>query len=332
MGRVALAAGSAPLAPGGGAFVQLRLEEELVANLGDRFVLRSYSPVTTIGGGRILLGSERRLGPRRLAELAPLHQALFWGTPAERLRAVLEDRGARGAAPEEAALLASATCAEADAAVEELSRSRSVVREGGRLYAGTALTRARRAALAALEDFHARERIRRGMPLGELRERAGGSGPLLERALGDLAAEGRLIVEQNQARLADRPAELGAREAAWRAALLGRFETAGLEPPALDEALAAAGADARAGRALVERLAEEGLLTKVSAVLYFHAATLRGAREAVHGYLSERPFASVGELKDLLGLSRKYLIPLLEHFDREGLTRRTTSGRSLARS
>jgi selenocysteine-specific elongation factor len=75
---------------------------------------------------------------------------------------------------------------------------------------------------------------------------------------------------------------------------------------------------------------EEGFLTKVAAGLYFHASPLQAARTNLREFLSTRPLASVSELKDLLGVSRKYLIPLLEHFDREGLTRRSPAGRSLA--
>ncbi len=332
VGRVALESGSAPLPPGSAAFAQLRLEEDLVANLGDRFVLRSYSPLATIGGGQVLTASEKKLGPLRLAEAAALHRALWTPAAGDRLVAIVGERGARGATLEEAGFLAAAGREEAVGAVEPLLRAGRLVHEAGRLYATEALERARAAILVALEDFHARERIRRGLSLGELRERAGGPGPLMERALAGLVAEGRVASEGNQARLADRPAELGGREAGWRDALLARYERAGLEPPGLDDAVAGAGATPREGRAIAERLVQEGRLTKVAADLYFHTATLRAARETVRGFLAERPLASVGELKDLLGLSRKYLIPLLEHFDREGLTRRTASGRSLARS
>jgi selenocysteine-specific elongation factor len=332
VGRITLEAGASPLKPGTGAFGQLRLEGDLVANLGDRFVLRAFSPVETLGGGAVLWRSSGKLGPRRLAEASPLHRALLSPESAERLRAVLREKGVRGAAAGEAGFRAGLGEAEAVGLLAGLVRTGQAVEQGGRLYATEALEKVRAAIAAALAEFHGREKIRRGIPLSELRERSAAPGPLFERALADLAASGRVAVEHNQVRLVEHRSELGEREAAWRDALLARYEQAGLEPPDLDGALVALGIPAKPGRALLELLVEEGRLTKISAALYFHAAPLRNARSSVRDFLLERPFASVGELKDLLGVSRKYLIPLLEHFDREGLTRRSPAGRSLARS
>lgn len=332
VGRLVLEAGASPLRPGEDAFGQLRLEGELVAALGDRFVLRSFSPVETLGGGLVLWRSARRLGPRRLADAAALHRDLLSHEGPVRLAAVVRERGLRGATPAEAAFRAGLGEQEAAECAGKLIGRGEMALEGGRLFPAGALEELRRRLEEALEAFHARERIRRGMPLGELRERAGAPPALFERALAELASTERVVVEANQVRLAARGADLGPREAAWRDALLGTYERAGLEPPAPEAALMEAGAPPREGRALLERLVEEGRLTKLGAGLYFHAAPLLAARAGLRDFLSERPFASVGELKDLLGVSRKYLIPLLEHFDREGLTRRTASGRALARS
>lgn len=237
-----------------------------------------------------------------------------------------------GIAPEAAAFAAAVERGDAGIALARLLGAGEVIHEGGRLYGAQAVDAARTRLVALLEDFHVREKVRRGIPLGELRERSGAPGPLFERVLAQLVDAGRAAVEHNQVRLAGRAAELDGREAGWRDALVERYARAGLEPPDPEEAVLTAGAPRREGRAILERLVEEGRLTKVATGLYFHAAPLGSARAAVRDFLAERPFASVGELKDLLGVSRKYLIPLLEHFDREGLTRRTPAGRSLARS
>jgi selenocysteine-specific elongation factor len=330
-GRLVLEAGASPLAAGAAAFGQLRLDADLVAAHGDRFVLRSWSPVETIGGGTVLRRSARKQGPRRLADAAWLHRALCSTDAGERLEAVLRRRGAAGASLADAAFEAGAGIPEAAAALEARIAAGSVAREGDLLYPSGALAAVRSSILAELDAWHDRERIRRGVGLGELRERVGASLPLFERALADLAAEGAVAVEHAHVRRAGGRGDLGARESSWRDALASRWEEAGLEPPAPDEAFRGAGVPVREGRALLERLVEDGVLTRVASGLYFHATPLLAARDAVRAYLSDRPLAAVGELKDLLAVSRKYLIPLLEHFDREGLTRRTPAGRSLAR-
>ncbi|HEY7529320.1 MAG TPA: selenocysteine-specific translation elongation factor [Gemmatimonadota bacterium] len=329
-GRLVLAAGASPLVPGAVAFGQLRLDGDLVAARGDRFVLRTWSPVETIGGGVVLRRSSRKAGPRRLADAAWLHHALLSSDVGERLEGVLRARGAAGASPAEAAFEAGAAIDGAAAAIEARIAAGAIVREGQLLYSAGALAGVRAAIVAELDAWHARERIRRGVGLGELRERVGASPPLFERALGELQAEGAVAVDHAQVRRAG-DGGLGTREASWRDALAGRWEAAGLEPPAPDDAFRGAGVPAREGRALLDRLVEEGVLTRVASGLYFHATPLLAARDAVRAYLSDRPLAAVGELKDLLAVSRKYLIPLLEYFDREGLTRRTPAGRSLAR-
>ncbi|MBA2564665.1 MAG: selenocysteine-specific translation elongation factor, partial [Gemmatimonadetes bacterium] len=214
--RIALAAGSSPVAPGGRAFGQRRLEADLVAGLGDRFVLRSYSPVTTIGGGIVLWRSARRLGPRRLAEAEPLHRALLSTEPVERLRAVLGEVGTRGVTVEDAGFRAGLGASEAKAVAQALLRGGEALQEGGRIFAAGALQGTGSALLAALGDFHARETIRRGLALGELRARSGAPGPLFDRALADLVQGGSVAVEHNQARLAGHGTALVGREAAWR--------------------------------------------------------------------------------------------------------------------
>jgi selenocysteine-specific elongation factor len=332
MARLTLEAGRSPLASGAAAFGQLRLEHELVANLGDRFVLRSFSPVETLGGGVVLWRSARKLGPRKLAEAAAFHRALQSADPATRLRAVIGEKGARGASREEACFRAAVPESDAQPLVQGLLQEGAAILESGRVYSCAALEDVRRSVLLALEEFHAREKIRRGMPLGELRERAGAPAPIVERVLRDLLDRGQAVIDHNQVALTGRSGSLGERESAWRDALLARYERAGIEPPALDQALAEGGVPAKAGRSIIELLVEEGILTKVGSGLYFHATSLQSTRATLREFLSMRPLASVSELKELLGVSRKYLIPLLEHFDREGLTRRTGAGRSLVGS
>ncbi|MFN2431785.1 MAG: selenocysteine-specific translation elongation factor [Gemmatimonadota bacterium] len=331
IGRLTLEAGASPMRPGGVAFGQLRLEGDLVAALGDRFVLRSFSPLETLGGGEVLCRSTRRLGPRRLAEAAPLHRALRSSDPAERLSAVVAERGTRGIPLAEAAFRAGLAGEPRRLALAALEARGEVVAAGGRLFPAAAVDVLRGRLLAELAAFHSRERIRRGLPLSELRERARASAPLVDRVLGELVTAARLVVEHHQVRLASDAGALGGRETEWRDALLERYARSGLEPPDPAQAITEIGAPPREGRALLDRLVEEARLTKLGAGLYFHAAPLLAARERVRALLAGRPAASVGELKDLLGVSRKYLIPLLEHFDREGLTRRTPAGRTLAR-
>jgi selenocysteine-specific elongation factor len=119
-------------------------------------------------------------------------------------------------------------------------------------------------------------------------------------------------------------------EVAERVAAL--LEAAGLTPPSLGELAASAGADAGVTRRALGRLQDEGRAVQVSRDLFFAAAAVQDARERLRVYLVERGSMRASDARDVLGLSRKFVVPLLEYFDAQGFTRRAGDERTLRES
>ncbi|HEV8310076.1 MAG TPA: selenocysteine-specific translation elongation factor [Methylomirabilota bacterium] len=319
----------AELEPGGRGYIQLRLEAPVVALPRDRYVIRSYSPMITIGGGELLdvAPAKARRSPALVARLAVLER----GTP----EAVLEEQimrvgpgGARTAdlrarspfGPEALRrLLADLT-----------TRGRALVVDREWYVHVDAAERLREETLAALRAFHAREPLKPGMSKEELRTRLGGLDErvflhLLER----FVAAGAIAVEKDKVRLASHHVRLDSHQQAWLDRLEGDFRVAGVAPPSLEEAFARLGMTRADEQALAQVLLDERRLVRIKEGLYFHAEALSEAEARVTAFLRERKEITPQDMKDLLGISRKYAIPLLEYLDAQRVTVRIGDKRVL---
>lgn len=290
-----------PIRPGSRGMARLALESPMVARGGDRLVLRSYSPIRTIGGGQVLDPSPPRTRATWPASLASRD-------PAERLEALLARRrdGVPVAGVAQLVGVAPRT-------MEGLLETPRFVRANGRLYRRVEVERVEADVLSALAAFHARNPSESGMSLETLRA---GRGPLGREVVESLAAAGRLVVEEGRARAPGfRPAH-GA-EGEWLERVVAAVESAGLAPPSVPELEAQLGHRALEG---VCRAAEQqGRLVRVERDRFYAPVALAGLRETLGELTRAGPLAPTA-IRDALGISRKYLIPLLEWADRTGLT------------
>jgi len=321
---------SQELMPGQTAFVRFRLEGPLVALPGDRFVIRSYSPMVTIGGGTLL-----DIAPPRFKRKAPAlvaHLTLLRdGAP----DAVVEEhiRHAGGAGVRVATL-----SGRVPFGPERLRALLGSLQAAGRVAAvdrdwfvhPESLSRLRGLALAALEQFHRAFPLRPGMSREELRGRAGAAdervfGHLLE----TLAAEGVVQTERDKVRLAAHEIRLSAAQQTIVDRVEQEFRTAAAAPPSPEEALTRAGLAGDEEHELFQHLVEGRKLVRVKDSLYFHAEALASIEERLVAMLRERKEIGPADIKDLLGISRKYAIPLLEFFDTRRVTARVGERRVL---
>jgi len=316
-----------PVPPGGAATALLLLEKPVVPAVGDRFVLRAYSPVTTIGGGEVLARTPPwTRGPAR-AERAALLAGLAEARGPARVAAVLRAADVRGVAE---AALPLETGLERDV-LGAIASGDQVERHGGRWFtravrervmAGIAVKVARRHETHPLEPGLALPAARRAIPdadpaLVEAAIEALVDGGILERRGTALAEAGRRIeLEPDQARLV--------------AAVGARYLEAGLEAPETADVAAALGVDGARLRAVLRYLESEGRLVKLASDWWADAGALERARVALTAAIARHGGADTGICKETLGVSRKYLIPVLEHFDRVGVTRREGNRRTLA--
>jgi selenocysteine-specific elongation factor len=303
----------ASIEPGGSGLARVRLEEPLVARGEDRFVLRSYSPVTTIGGGRVL-------DPQPPGRRSTWPVALASRRPAERLGALLE-RHPGGIPVAALPIILGVPRGAAESAAREAS-SRRV----GELWLGAGVVEAIAArALEVLKAYHRSHPSDRGMPLETLRRSLDGSESLVEAALAELSAPGRIRIFEGLAALAGfAPRVAGGEEEIDR--IVGLVEAAHLSPPSLAELQRQSG---RADVGAVLRLAAaSGRVEAVERDRYY----ARGALDHFRQTLVELGHAGdivPAALRDRLGISRKYLIPLLEWADGRGITVRVGDVRHL---
>ena len=317
--------GGRELKAGGSAFAQLRLDKPLLLLPGDRFILRRYSPVVTIGGGTVLDARAPR-HKRKDAAVAPFLGVLEHGTREEILGSLVE-AAPRGMTLPEIVARTGWIEAEARATADRLAAAKRVRLLGGApmvVAPAQAVTSSAAAIRKAVETFHRANPLLPGIPKQELRARAGRARvEIFEAALNDLVAARTLVVAGDLVGQAGREIALSAEESRAKELIEREFESAGLTVPDFASVLAKLPVDAARAQKILQILLREKVLVKISSDLVFHRNTLLKLREMLAKYRKERGARlPITVFKELAGITRKYAIPLLEHLDREQVTRR----------
>jgi selenocysteine-specific elongation factor len=319
------------LNPGEEAYAHLRLERPTAAMPHDRYVLRSYSPATTIGGG-IILDPCPSLKRRRRPEVVAHLKILERGSSRDRLLQILKSNTAP-LSPSSLQSLAGLDPEALQGELRALLTAGKIIQLPGRdgeaylhreIYEDLCGT-----ILSLLRQFHAQNPLREGISKEELRSRlARGVAPaLFAQLLNDLTVAKEVAQDRDRVRLTAHRPQLSAAEAALTERLETLYRTSGLQPPTVDAAFKEAGADRRASQAVFYRLVEQGTLTKITGDLYMHRDAYEQAKARLLEHLAQHSSISVPTFKDLLGITRKHAIPYLEHFDQIKLTRRTGDDR-----
>jgi selenocysteine-specific elongation factor len=304
----------APIVPGASGLARIALEGPVVGRADDRLVLRSYSPVTTIGGGRVLDPDpprRRSVWPAGLAARAP----------AERLPALLARRPTGVRSPELSVLLGLSP-AEAMAVARADPEAASV---GDLWVPRTTLADIGARALATLKAYHRGHPSDRGMPLETLRHALRTPEPLAERALTDLVGEGRIRMSAGVAALSGFvPRVQGGDAEIDRVVRI--LEDAALSPPSLAEL------EHQTGRrdigAILRLAAQSGRVEAVERERYYARPAL-DRFTATLAEIGRESLIAPAALRARLGISRKYMIPLLEWADAKGITERIGDARRL---
>jgi len=330
------------LEPGTQGFVQMRLESPVVSARGDRFVLRFYSPMRLLGGGVVLdpAAPKHRASENVVERL----EKKLAGDPVD----IVEDALAMceaGLAIDELARAASVSVDDAKAALEELARDGRVVRVGSRFMSQVAVRRLTEAAKNALAAYFEANPMKSSMPKEELRLRCFGISVSLKsrhtRSTGAamdakdfqalltvMAAAGEVEVSEATVNLPGRVPALGEKERQLVESIEQAYKDGGVNPPLPGEVEKSFGP---ASRDIVALLIERGELVKIAVDMLFHKDALAQAESQLRALLQERGQMTVAEFRDLIGSSRKYVVPLLEYFDKQRVTRRVGDMRVLGR-
>ena len=318
--------GQSVLAPGQGALGHLRIQDDLLALPGDRFIVRQYSPVITIGGGVILDPLARRPMVRDTGRAAFL-ETLESGKREEMLAAMTE-RALLGLAFEEIVARTGWFDQEIRQAAQNLvaaGRTKIVSAVPLILLGRKAFDDVRRKIAERVERFHKENPLSPGIAREDLRANLGRRvrGETFRAALNELAGEKKLDVQGELVKRAGSQIELQPEEARAKGEIEKAFSGAGLAVPSVKEVLAKLAVEAKRAEKLLQILLREKNLIRVSPELIFHRDALARLKELLAAHKKAKgERISVPVFKDLAGISRKYAIPLLEYLDRERVTRR----------
>jgi selenocysteine-specific elongation factor len=311
--------------PGADTLAQLHLSAPLLLVAGDRFIIRQFSPVVTIGGGVVLdafpmprLKPEIRLGAAQATER---------GNPDEILTTRIARRWYEGATT---AKLISETGWTAAAIQQNLSgplKQEVVLNVGDRFIYSAVLVALKTLIQSALESFHNQNSLAPGIQQQTLREKLRVDAELLAFALASLVREGKVSISGDLVHLSGRGVAMKDDEAESRRTIEGAFASAGLKVPALKDVLAGLKIDRNRAQKILTLLLRDKTLIKVSDELVFHSTALDELRKSIVSIKQQSPKIDVARFKDLTGVSRKYAIPLLEYLDRERVTKRMGDAR-----
>jgi len=318
--------GQKELPLGGSAFANLKLQDELLVLPGDRFIMRQFSPVITIGGGVVLDPLARRPILRDTGRVAFL-ETLERQNPVEIL-AAMADRALLGLTREEIVARTGWTDQEIHEAAQKLSgtgRVKAVLSEPLILVSGKLFDEVRRRILEKVELFQKDNPLLPGMAREDLRASLGKRvrTETFRTALEELAAQKKLDVQGELVKKAGSEIALQPEEAKAKEQIESAFASASLTVPSVKEVLAKLPVDAKRAEKLLQILLREKSLVRVTPELIFHRQALAQLKEQLSAFKkTQGDRISVPVFKEMTGITRKYAIPLLEYLDRERVTRR----------
>ena len=309
--------GAKQLKPGDEAYAQLRFAEPMLLLPGDRFIVRQFSPVVTIGGG-VVLDASPATRKQRAEDAAAFLKTMREGSPAQVLAARVARRGAIGLRLDDVPGEMSIRREEAT----KLAAPAGLVWCNQVLVAPAAYTEAKADALQALKKFHDANPLVAGMSKEELRDRVNLAPEVFYSVLEKLAEEKKLEVAGELVRLPGCGVVMKDEEAESKKIIEQAFASAGLKVPSLKEVLGGLKVDKIRAQKIVTLLLRDKVLIKISEELVFHQSALMDLRHKIAALKNSVPKIDVARFKDMTGVSRKYAIPLLEYLDRERVTRR----------
>ncbi|MED6334019.1 MAG: selenocysteine-specific translation elongation factor [Planctomycetota bacterium] len=321
--------------PGGDGLVQFRLEEPVVCAPGDPFIVRLASPAVTLGGGVILEESRYRLKRFKgfvLDQLSRQEASLSSTQDLLEISLLRLGEGLHSHADLAVGIKRpSAETAELLAAISE--RGGAVSPDGGQKWIhAEALEGGLDKLRAALSAWFERNELRDAIDVRDLRQESGMEADLLNAMLDEEQARGGLKREAGgRVRLCGREIELDPEVRTLWEAIGRRMEAAGFQPPSMEELAEACGARSGQISDVVKMMVDRDELEHLGKGLFMNAACVGRAREAVIANCERNGALVIPELRDVLKTTRKFLIPLLEHLDAQGLTLRQGGRRVLRR-
>ena len=321
------------LPPGKQAFAQLILADEDVVVAGDHFVLRSYSPVTTIGGGLVLdplPGKHKRKNQKVMEDM----QTLQDGTLPEKISVLLARAGFGGITLSALAFRLGVHTRKLREVLDKLFSSRQAILLSGEdttTLSVTLYTQLEDMIVQGLATYHKANPLKEGISKEELKAAlpATISAKLFNMVLLSLGKKQAIVSDKDNVRLASHQVQLAGEEDALRRAVIETYAQAGLAPPSLSDVINTLGGQKGMAQNIIKLMLKDGDLIKINEEMCFARSALDKLREDYKAQIIRDGKATPATFKDLTGLSRKYIIPLMEYFDASKLTVRVGDHRIL---
>jgi selenocysteine-specific elongation factor len=304
----------------GNIYARLRLDDPIQVIAGDRFILRRFSPVTTIGGGTVidpLPHLRTRLAQRTISD--------------DRISTWIAGAGINGLSLTEIVTRSGRSASELQSQLETRTQTQKVRKLGDTYFSDDAAHKLVSTAEQTLRAFHAQNRLAGGMNADELRGALHLNATAFEALFDELARKQIAERSGDTVRLRGAGVRMEDAEAAAMKQITDAFLKAGLKVPALPDVLAGLKVPRDKATKIVTLLLRERTLIKLADDLVFHKDALANLRGLLVDYKSrtKKNTIDVATFKDLTGISRKYAIPLLEYLDRERVTRREGNVRTI---
>jgi selenocysteine-specific elongation factor len=317
--------GGKEVKPGERVFAQLRMEEPGLLLPGDRFIIRQFSPMITIGGGWVLDANPPSKVKKDEAE--SFLQELAIATPEAALEARVARRGQQALSVSEAVTETGLPASVVQRYLSKAVQNGDIVRAADVFIHRGSFDSLKSQLTKRVQDFQAKSPLVAGLSRKELQESFATRSEVFSAALDALVKEKQLELAGELVRLPGRGVVMKDEEAESKKTIEQAFASAGLAVPALKDVLSTLKVDRARAQKIVTLLLRDKVLVKVSDDLVFHSSALQQLRERMVSQKAKSPNMDVGRFKELTGVSRKYAIPLLEYLDRERVTRRVGNER-----
>ncbi len=297
-------------------YCQFRLHEPVIAMSGDRYIIRRFSPVDTIGGGEILDPlSFRRSYKEGLEDL----QIFETGTLSDMIAVKVKRSGIHGI---NASLIEGWIKAEIPSireAMKELREKGILIQFEDILIHKNALDSFRETIRKIMDDFHKKNALKPGMLKEELRARTAIEPRLFGNLMNSLKE---IVIDKELVRLATLKASLSQVDESVKTSILGLLEKSGFQPPLKEELSQTLKLDMKRLTDILNLLAKEGSLVRISDTMYIPSSVFQKMIGNLKNFFTKKPEMTVAEFRDILDTSRKYALPLLEYLDSHKITLR----------
>ncbi len=321
------------LAPGKTTVAQLRLDSPVSVVKDDRFVIRSYSPVHTIGGGHILNPIPQKHKGFK-PELVKGLQAIDDSKPEEIIAYHVNEFGYQGVSFSDLKIMTNLSEKQLNNAMQGLMSKKTIIcfdKENRFYIHNNNLEKLKKESFDYLDNYHKSNPLKAGMPKEELKSKFSSflNSKLFHLMLSQLINDKEIIQEEDSIHLSSHTVSLGADQAVIRKKILDTYAKSKLTPPYFKELSKTLDVDAARAKDVLMLLVEEGLILKIKEDLYFYTEAVNDLKSRLVDYLKLNKEITTPQFKDMASVSRKFLIPLIEYFDSTNLTLRVGNSRKL---